>query len=924
MTIRDAGGSVETTNVSPVTLTLTTPNGGTLTCTANPKAAVAGVATFAGCKVDKAGTYTLTANGASLTSGASSSFTITAGTATKVGFASQPGGGTSQAAMAAQPAVAVQDAFGNTVTTNTSSVTLALTTPGGATLACTTNPLPGVAGVATFAGCKVDKAGTYTLSATDGGLTSSISSSFIITAGAAAKLGFTTQPGGGPGGTAMAAQPAVAVQDGFGNTVTTNTSSVTLALTTAGGATLSCTANPIAAAAGVATFAGCKVDKAGTYTLTATDSGLTSSTSSSFTIAAGAAAKLAFTMQPGGGTSQTTMPTQPVVAVQDAGGNTVTSDTSTVTLALTTPGGASLTCTTNPKAAVAGVATFAGCRVDKTGTYTLTATDGALTTATSSSFTITAGAAAKVAFTAQPGNGTSQTALAAQPVVAVQDAFGNTVVTDSSSVTLTLTTPNGAALTCTANPTAAAAGVATFAGCKVDKTATYTLTATDGVLTTASSSSFTITAGPASKLAFSTQPSSGTGGTSLATQPVVTVQDAFGNTVTTDSSSVTLALTTPAGATLSCTANPTAAAAGVATFAGCKIDKAATYTLTATDGTLTSVTSTSLTITVGIAAKLGFTTQPSGGTSQVLMVTQPVVAIQDAGGNTVTGNTSSVTLTLTTPGGATLTCTTNPKAAVAGVATFAGCKVDKAATYTLTATATSLTSATSSSLTITAGAAAKLGFTTQPSGGTSQVALATQPGVAIQDAFGNTVTGNTSSVTLALTTPGGATLACVNNPRAAVTGVSTFAGCKVDKSGTYTLAATDGTLTSATSTSFTITAGAPSRLIFVTNGTGTTPSCAGGSLAVGKQGSLTTYVAIVDSFGNQTVAPATPTTVTITSTPTSGGGNAPSPATLSVPANANPAVTSGSSVFALPNGAPVATTYTATAGSLSTSCIIQR
>ena len=54
--------------------------------------------------------------------------------------------------------------------------------------------------------------------------------------------------------------------------------------------------------------------------------------------------------------------------------------------------------------------------------------------------------------------------------------------------------------------------------------------------------------------------------------------------------------------------------------------------------------------------------------------------MQDAGGNTVTTSTSSVTLALTTPGGATLACTANPKAAVAGVATFAGCKIDKVGT----------------------------------------------------------------------------------------------------------------------------------------------------------------------------------------------------------------------------------------------------
>ena len=61
---------------------------------------------------------------------------------------------------------------------------------------------------------------------------------------------------------------------------------MTLAITPAtgtSGAVLTCTANPKAAAAGIATFAGCKIDRAGTgYTLTATSAGLTSATSSAF------------------------------------------------------------------------------------------------------------------------------------------------------------------------------------------------------------------------------------------------------------------------------------------------------------------------------------------------------------------------------------------------------------------------------------------------------------------------------------------------------------------------------------------------------------------------------------------------------------------------------------------------------------------
>ncbi|MEA3184111.1 MAG: hypothetical protein QOJ74_588, partial [Ilumatobacteraceae bacterium] len=55
--------------------------------------------------------------------------------------------------------------------------------------------------------------------------------------------------------------------------------------TGAGGAVLTCTANPKAAAAGVDLFAGCKINLAGTgYTLTATSAGLTAATSSTFTI----------------------------------------------------------------------------------------------------------------------------------------------------------------------------------------------------------------------------------------------------------------------------------------------------------------------------------------------------------------------------------------------------------------------------------------------------------------------------------------------------------------------------------------------------------------------------------------------------------------------------------------------------------------
>ena len=144
------------------------------------------------------------------------------------------------------------------------------------------------AGVASFAGCKITgKAGSYTLKATDGSLTSATSASFSVTVGAAAQLVFTTEPGGGYSGLAWSIQPKVSVEDSGGNVVTTNASAVTLGIASqpGSGASLSCSANPVTAAKGVASFAGCKITgKAGSYTLKAADGSLTPATSSSFSL----------------------------------------------------------------------------------------------------------------------------------------------------------------------------------------------------------------------------------------------------------------------------------------------------------------------------------------------------------------------------------------------------------------------------------------------------------------------------------------------------------------------------------------------------------------------------------------------------------------------------------------------------------------
>ena len=118
-----------------------------------------------------------------------------------------------------------------------------------------------------------------------------------------AQLAFTGEPGGGASGQTWTDEPQVTVEDADGNAITTSTSDISLSIEPGTGqpaATLSCSANPVTAAAGVANFSGCSIDKASSsYQLVATDStDFITGTSNTFSINAGTASQLAFTLEP--------------------------------------------------------------------------------------------------------------------------------------------------------------------------------------------------------------------------------------------------------------------------------------------------------------------------------------------------------------------------------------------------------------------------------------------------------------------------------------------------------------------------------------------------------------------------------------------------------------------------------------------------
>ena len=422
----------------------------------------------------------------------------------------------------------------------------------------------------------------------------------------------------------------------------------------------------------MATFSGLALNgvNGNVYTLAFSGDSLTSVASSNITVSTGAATSLVFTTQPVAGASGAAFSTQPVIKVEDSGGNVVTSSSQTITLVAS--GGTLASC--SGLTASSGVINVGGCTFAGTvGTnYTLTAqiTSAPMVSGTSGNFSPTTfGAPAKLVFTQSPSNSTGGVAFGTQPKVTVEDAGGNTVTTDSSTVALAIGTnagPGGTLSGCTQS--GETSGVVSFSGCKIDKAGTgYTLTATDAAdgLNTAStpSNTFNITVGAPSTLTFSTEPSStATSGTAFAQQPQVTVKDAGGNLV--QSSSVTLAVTSGsgggAGGTLSCTNNTVSSnSSGVAVFAGCSINTASStaYTLTATDGV--TATSTGITVSSSVSATVlaqsassptTNVTTANGSTDLILVYVQGSSGTPTASVATGTGTPFSAQSTIATQG----------------------------------------------------------------------------------------------------------------------------------------------------------------------------------------------------------------------------------------------------------------------------------
>lgn len=369
------------------------------------------------------------------------------------------------------------------------------------------------------------------------------------------------------------------------------------------------------------------------------------------TAVSGTATQLAFTVQPAAATAGLALTPAVEVTARDAQGFTATSFAGTVTIALgANPGGA--TVTGNSAVAVNGVATFGNLILDKAATgYTLVASSGSLTPATSAPFGVVAGAVSTARSLVTASTATLASGSVATLTLVAKDAFGNDLTTGGLAVAFTqsggggvstgligTTTDNGNG-TYTATFTGALAGTATTIGATINGSAVTstlpTIAVIPGTVSTAQSlvtvSSGSVASGAPVTVTLQARDAAGN---NLSSGGATVVFSATGGT-----STGTIGATTDNGDG-TYTAAFTGVLAGTATTIGATINGSA-------------VTSTLPTVTVlpGAASlATSVVTVSSGTVASGAQATLTLVA-KDSAGNTLTAGGLTVDFTASGGGG---------------------------------------------------------------------------------------------------------------------------------------------------------------------------------------------------------------------------------------------------------------------------------
>lgn len=319
----------------------------------------------------------------------------------------------------------------------------------------------------------------------------------------------------------------------------------------------------------------------------------------------------------------------------------------------------------------------------------------------------------------------------------------------------------------------------------------------------------------------------------------VELTDDNGDIVKSDHSTVTLAVDTgPAGGLK----GPATAHAvnGVATFSNLLFNADGDYTLTASDGSLTPVTTGNIhVVDAPVPTTLQFTEAPVSDPTGASF--GPIeVSVLDQYGNAF-GTPATVTLSLDSPpAGGQLAGKLSVKTS-GGAADFSGISVNSAGTYSIVASAVTsngtLTVETSPLVMGGPTLPSQLAFGQPPTDTLAGATINPAVTVDVEDSNGNVVTTDHSKVTLTVAS-GPGTFKKVT--ATAKNGVATFSKLKLTVAGAYTLGAADGSLAPATSNTFNIIAAPATKLVFTQIPANGDPSA----------GPATVIVQAEDKFGN--------------------------------------------------------------------------
>ncbi|MFA7295737.1 MAG: hypothetical protein WC211_00960 [Dehalococcoidia bacterium] len=483
---------------------------------------------------------------------------------------------------------------------------------------------------------------TWVLTARATGYDEVTSGSFTVTP-PPPYLKFTTQPGSGTPGAALTTQPTVTAYNGDGTVNTSFNGSVSIVLKadTANGATL--TATSTAVAGGAVKFTGVSVNNAGTgYVLVASATGYADIASSKFDVV-GTPAKIVITQYTATAVAQRDSQFEVRAEVRDADDRLVSSAASGLQLRLS-GNNESLTMASRPSRVVDGVAYFTGgYYFPAAGNYRWGVRGNGSTPpqADTAEFKVT-GPPSKLAFVDPQPGGLGYSTLIVQPVVEIQDEHGDRVPGATNLVTLTLNT-TGQNWVMNGNEQAAVAGTAKFTGVGITggtapAGTTFTLTASSGTLTAATSKPF----GPAAsttQLAFAPGvPTSVVAGQYFSL--IVRATDGAGRINSLENGIVTL---TSDGNGFKARSAPFVS--GQASFSGLFFQSANStgFTLSAVLGAFTASTE-KIVVTPSGPTMLVFTKQPTYEVNNVVFTTQPVLTLMDATSATFTGARGTITL----------------------------------------------------------------------------------------------------------------------------------------------------------------------------------------------------------------------------------------------------------------------------------------